>query len=107
MAGIRRINLDVTPSGGELIDAERIRQKYHCRYDSEHDDKHGDGQLARQAAALILSHIPGYAGYSLIDDLDEWGIAAKRKCQVSEVRSLTIAGALIVAELERILRVKK
>jgi hypothetical protein len=86
--------------GVELISAERNRQL--SEWDGEHDDEHEDGQLAVRAAELAILHTDeGITDFT--HEHDEWGLVAKHGHD--SVRSLTIAGALIAAEIDRLLRI--
>lgn len=84
-----------------LIAAERSRQVSDEGWTSEHDDAHGSGEIACAAAALAwpisrdISDGPGK------DDLWPTGWAWKPS---SRRRELVKAGALIAAEIDRLLR---
>lgn len=84
----------------DLIHAERNRQIHDKGWTPEHDDEHTDGELACAAAAFALS--------STCRNFDEeiitawpWGEPMQSG---SPERDLIRAGALIVAEIERIER---
>lgn len=82
----------------ELIADERKRQVNEEGWSSEHDDSHRFGDLAVHAAELAVEGTDA----KIKDELrtfDEWGLVAKHKND--RVRCLVIAGALLVAELER------
>ena len=85
------------------IRVERARQVTDEGWTPEHDDKHSDGSLA-MAAALYASPSPLYAtdsaGWSFYDPWP-WPDFDKRK-RHNDRRRLVIAGALIVAEIERL-----
>jgi len=81
------------------IAAERSRQM--GRWSAEHDDEHGDGELAVRGAELALVHTD-YELNPHEGEHDAWGLVAKHRGD--PVRCLTIAGALIAAELDRVLR---
>lgn len=88
-----------------LIVDERERQKAEEGWTEEHDDEHTDGSLALAAAAYA------YAGSSTNDfNLSVWRIIWPKswdtKCwkPKDRERDLVRAGALIVAELERLRR---
>lgn len=96
----------------ELIVAERKRQIEKEGWTKEHDDDHMGGELANAAAY-----------YAMTDDLisfidDEWGFGMHlhvwpfdlkwlKRTPDDRIRELTKAGALIVAEIERIQRLKQ
>jgi hypothetical protein len=85
----------------ELVQQERRRQIEKEGWSLEHDDEHRYGALAKQAAALAVKHTDAV----VMDDgeeIDPWGLAEKHRND--SVRSLVIAGALIVAEIERLQR---
>lgn len=84
-------------SGIQQIMDERENQIAHG-YDAEHDDNHTTGDLAVNAAELILE-----AYYPSKNPADHWGLVELHGHD--KVRSLQIAGALIVAELERFERI--
>jgi len=79
----------------ELIAAERDRQ-ISKGYDATHDDQHND-DLSIVATQVIFAAATG-------EGSDGWGIVKKHAG--NPVKLLTIAGALIVAEIERRQRLK-
>ena len=91
----------------EEIAAERERQKAVEGWTAEHDDEHADGSLSRAAAVYAMPHgirqfhISRVAGTVLdlvwpVDWGREWFKPKDRR------RDLVRAGALIVAEIERL-----
>lgn len=108
-------------AGIELITAERVRQRADEGWDDVHDDEHEDGELAI-AAACYASPVPLRAeklvscGCRSAGDcphvfgptrwLDPWPWDAKwdKRKNHDRVKQLTIAGALIAAEIDRLLR---
>ena len=85
----------------ELITAERWRQVTDEGWSRDHDDEvNAGGELARAASAYALAgcgDLPGFEG--------EWPVAwGRRAAPKTPDRALAIAGALIVAELERLQR---
>jgi len=82
-----------------LIAEERLRKIDGKGYTPEHDDQHTDGSLA-ECAKAILDGGPNPG--------DEWWEgAAHRICckhESDRLRQLVIAGAMIVAEIERLQR---
>jgi len=79
------------------ISKERERQLTKG-WDAEHDDGHGDGRLAG-VAGLVAIHGSPFED-DIQPDLFDWGIVSK--WNGDRRRQLVIAGALIVAEIERI-----
>lgn len=85
------------PTGVRLIADERRRQL--AKWDAAHDDAHTDGGLLDNAAILMRRrHSPDIAEGTTYD----WGL--RKKCGGDPVRELTVAGALVAAELDRRLR---
>ena len=89
------------PGGGAaLIAEERARQIGAEGWSAEHDDEqHWHGELALRAAELAVI---GTGEEVTTSVRDEWGLVAKHRGE--RVRQLTIAGALIAAEIDRLLR---
>lgn len=98
--------------GHELIAAERERQVAEEGWTPEHDDEHSDAALAVVAASLAVDgtdaevHDPigrgtdGHENRLGVEQMgDCWGLV--RKHRDDRVRQLTIAGALIAAEIDR------
>ena len=94
-------------TGIELIAEERQRQIEKEGYTPEHDANHDGGELALAAACYaafpvnIYTHDHSRVNQQVFNRLipfDEYEIDSKH----SEIRRLTIAGALIVAEIDRI-----
>lgn len=86
---------------------ERFRQQEKCGWTHQHDaDEHGCGELARQAISLLLNQygdVDGSAG-----QFDHFEITHKDKFKGIEgrLRSLVVAGALIAAEIDRVIAEK-
>ena len=76
-------------TGIDMITFERIRQK--DVWGDSHDDEHDAGEIAAVAANLIDGRE------------DEWGLLKKHP---QRLRQLVIAGALIAAEIDRLLRLE-
>ena len=98
--------------GAYRITKERMRQITEEGMDERHDDTHIHGDLAVYAASLAIygtdAYIEDPEGRVFRDEVDikdEWGLIEKHKHD--QVRMLEIAGALIAAELDRVLRQKK
>lgn len=87
--------------GVELIAEERNKQL--AIYSSEHDDSHGYGGLAVVAAALAIHGTDAHIDdpHERVGDFnyDMWGLVEENKHD--RIRRLTIAGALIAAEIDR------
>lgn len=92
-------------TGVELIVAERQRQIDGVRRSPESDDQLADGQLAIAAACYVLTNLDCYVAEPLFgEDAWPWGPKWDQRRQHNQVRRLAIAGALIAAELDRLLR---
>lgn len=95
---------EATGDALQLIAAERRRHVDVEGWTPEHDDEHAQGELAAAAACYALS---------TVDTLDEseakrfWPWEAKWWKLSTKKRVLVKAGALIVAELERLIREEK
>jgi hypothetical protein len=97
--------------GARRIVAERSRQIVEEGWTPEHDDQHQWGELAKEAASLAVYGTDAYVvdpdgdhGSLDVHDAagDLWGL--QKKHGMDAPRALEIAGALIVAELDRVLR---
>lgn len=100
-----KVNLDVSPLqrvcvAFEMV-AERTRQVRSEGWTVEHDDEHSDGALALAAAAYAAGPVE-YDGHHTGAHL--WPFEGKPKFK-DRRRDLIRAGALILAELERLDRV--
>lgn len=88
----------ITATGTQLIADERREQLEKHGLDGTGDDKYKEGQLAIEAAMLtvrtlnasVVTVIPGACG-----------LGCK---QMSRIHQLKVAGALIAAEIDRLLR---
>ena len=85
--------MEETISGANRILNERVRQINKEGYSYEHDDEHIDGEIAMAAAAYT---IPEPKFWPWRDS--EWKPSGDR------IKDLTKAGALIAAEIDRLLR---
>ena len=86
-------------NGADLIAAERNRQIEREGWTPEHDDAHGNSELALAAVA--------YAMPSWEDSRSDWWPWESqwwRPTPYDRVRELVKAGALIAAEIDRIRR---
>jgi hypothetical protein len=98
-------------SGIDLIAKERQRQIEQENWTPEHDDDHTYGDLAVVAATLACDGTDAV----VIDPLergtadDPWGLIKKHGYQggADPIRKLSIAGALIAAEIDRLLRASR
>lgn len=94
-------------TGIELITAERVRQQAVEGWTPEHDDKHRDGALAIQAAALAIDGTDARITHMEMwptERVDPWKLVEKH--HGNWIRELVIAGALIAAEIDRQQRMK-
>ncbi len=93
-------------TGIELIAQERWEQVYKHSRGMKHDAEHDTGQLAKAAAALALTGTDAWVE-DPIDFIEhetqkgEWGLC--KHIGADRIKALTVAGALIVAELDRVL----
>lgn len=81
------------------IGEERLRQKTEEGWTEEHDDRHELGEMAAAAGCYALS-AAGNPESKIVPD--EWPWAGGWWKPTTARRNLVKAGALIVAELERI-----
>lgn len=102
----------------ELIAEERKRQIDVEGWTPEHDDTHVKDEIPRAAAAYCLPHKwkidhrhVGSNLFSLFQmfrsDIWPWNYSFWKPTPDDRIRELTKAGALIVAEIERLQRVKE
>lgn len=93
----------------ELIAAERNRQISVEGFTPDHDDQHVDNQLANAAACYALdAHLSQKEiwGTELVDLMWPWA-EEWWKPEESRIRNLVKAGALLVAEIERLQRLEQ
>lgn len=94
----------------EEIAAERRRQIEVEGWTPEHDDAHASGDLAKAAAvyaALGSAPVGAMLGASIMEALRKlWPWSLSWLKPKDERRNLVIAGALILAEIERLDRAK-
>lgn len=99
----------------EMIAIERFRQINAEGWSPEHDDEHTDSELARAAACYALDErtmerrVDGDASNrtlvsGLVPVIWPWSIRWWKPCPDDRIRELVKAGALIVAEIERLQR---
>lgn len=97
-------------AGAGLIAAERARQRSAEGYDDAHDDAHTTGEIASAAAcyAIPLGFMVerGTFGSSIGEPPLgwPWEPAAWKPSADDRIRELVKAGALIAAEIDRLLR---
>ena len=106
--------------GIALIGKERLRQIGKLGYTFDHDDKHFNGDLAAAALCYLgTAYLNSARSYDLLrlrwPSVASWGHpidivdpADSRQKQTAErIRRLTVAGALIAAEIDRLARLKE
>jgi hypothetical protein len=91
-------------TGAQMIVAERDRQITEEGFDPAHDRCHTDNELALAAACYAVNGIPGVSVYEYGDTdafpfVEEWD----KRLKHDRIRSLVIAGALLCAELDRLI----
>lgn len=107
-------------NGAERIALERARQVSEEGYDEEHDDDHTDGQIAMAAACYAAPERiyirEDYASSVSFDDPWPWDaysdarpcngnvLTPEKATKAQRIRLLEKAGALIAAEIDRLLR---
>jgi hypothetical protein len=102
-------------TGLELIARERRRQIVEKGWSAEHDAEHVNGELALAGAAYAVSATRVRVAYqrrenpTIISFVDLWPWDDrwdKRSPRPESIRSLTKAGALIAAEIDRLLLIR-
>lgn len=89
-------------NGVDLISAERDRQIERIPgWSCDHDDEHTNAALAKRAAELA-AYGTDMETIDYGENDDQWGLVRKHK--ENRIRQLTIAGALIAAEIDRLQR---
>lgn len=90
----------------ELIAAERQRQIEVMGYDAKHDEDWVEGELAIAAACYAVA---GMENIRVVEDngvghFDAWPFGGQydKRQDHNEIRRLTIAAALIAAEIDRL-----
>jgi len=96
--------------GTRRIAAERIRQKTIEGWTPEHDAQHKEGELSVAAACYAIHHVGEhpheyYVAMQGAKDMDAWPWAEgwDKRDKHDRIRRLEIAGALIAAEIDRLL----
>lgn len=90
-----------------LIEAERERQINKEGWTPEHDNLHAEGELAVAAACYALPFVTRLNEMIIIAKLWPFAWGWWKPTPENRIKELTKAGALIVAELERFLRLQK
>lgn len=85
-----------------MITAERIRQVSEDGFCSEHDDGHRYAELAQVAAEVAANGTDLQVIGLFSDELDRWEIIKNHESD--RIKQLVIAGALIAAEIDRLIR---
>lgn len=104
---------DDPKDGVSLIAAERARQINVKGWTAEHDDGHDRGELAKAGAFYAAGpDVCPITGSALMDLWPkEWGDPTTFEVggftRAGRIRELTIAGALIAAEIDRLMRAEK
>ncbi len=97
------------PTGVELIAQERARQLDQIGWTAEHDDMHRSGELSAAAVVYAMPEdtrrITRY-GHTLFRILWPFDMKFWNPTPNDRVRELTIAGALIAAEIDRLNRME-
>lgn len=100
---VRKMFEDFRGSGAALIAAERDRQKSQEGWTSDHDDEHDCGKPLYGAVAYALASSDQTRDRQ--DAFEFWPFeAASFKPSDEPIRNLVKAGALIAAEIDRLLR---
>lgn len=93
-------------TGTELILAERERQIRVKRWDAKHDDQHSNHELQRAAESYFLSAGMTLQGFKSFRPPDGWPWAKEWWKPSTPIRDLTKAGALWLAEVDRLRRLQ-
>jgi hypothetical protein len=95
------MNLPEQPETNVLAEIEAERKKQIAKgFDAAHDDRHKDQVIADAACELLLSYLRGPNGYAPI--FKSWRTKLAIKLNSKPRRSLLVATALLVAEIERL-----
>lgn len=96
-----RASMEPATQGVLRIARERHRQIHEEGFDASHDDRNTEGELAMAAAHYALR--PALSGLLYLWPCT-WAKQWNKKCKYDRIRQLEIAGALIAAEIDRLLR---
>ena len=96
-------------NGVERIAAERKRQTEKESWTAKHDDQWDDGELAKAAACYAMTEVTrklpiGNIKVSVREMLWPFGWVYWKPTPDNRIRELEKAGALIAAEIDRLLR---
>lgn len=95
-----------TDSGASLILLERLRQITSEGWTFEHDSQHVNGELVGAAVVYAVEATPGInEAMDFASSL--WPEGWAFKPEFDPIRTLTKAGALIAAEIDRLLAKKR
>lgn len=89
-------------NGCGLIAKERVRQIEEEKWSNEHDDENTDGELVLAAVSYALP--PNDAVEREVFYPSNWNEFWYKPTPNDRIRELTKAGALIAAEIDRLLR---
>lgn len=109
LTNVCKIFIGSTPTdGGQIVLKERARQISEEGWDSDHDDEHDDGSLAIAGACYALP-VSLRRCKNLVNDVpDDWPWYKKwwKPTSHDRIRELAKSGALVIAEIDRLLREK-
>lgn len=91
----------------ELINEERSRQIIHEDFTPVHDDEHGEYELARAASCYAMPALFRGIEFDGIPYDWPWEPSWWKPTPEDRIRELVKAGALIVAEIERLQRMQR
>lgn len=109
---LEKLDDPAADSGLARIASERRRQVNVEGWTPEHDAEHFSGELSIAAACYAINKLPAAVDIQVTDldfnvDAFPWEGKFDKREQHDRLRSLEIAGALIAAEIDRILRDEK
>ncbi len=92
--------LPKAPTALEMIAEKHRTNREHKSYTPEHDDEHVAGELIDAAISFLMHDLTG------IKNAKDWWPFEEEEWKPSDdpIRNLVAAGALIVAEIERLQR---
>lgn len=100
-------------NGIQLIWNERLRQEEQEGWTEEHDDQWTDGELGMAAASYVFAHTPedieelsGTMDTTLPPFTWPFDYSWWKPSPKDRIKELSKAGALIAAEIDRLLRIK-
>jgi hypothetical protein len=114
LAALEAAGVRLVEGAASDVLAERERQKSAEGWTPDHDDEHGNGELARAAACYahaaglnpsaraFLEDAPDYAGEHMVITRRLWPWDRSWWKPKDRRRDLVRAGALIIAEIERL-----